>query len=71
MPANSLMCEPPRPLMPATATRMVSLAPRTLPDDFVPAMTKAGVNALAAVGLGGNGGGKVETWRKPRELVGS
>ena len=36
---------PPRPLSPATATRMVSLAPRTLPDDLVPAMV-----TVAAVG---------------------
>src|SRR5688500_5397609 len=39
MPANLLMCSEPRPLSPATPTRIVSLAPSTLPDDFVPAMT--------------------------------
>src|SRR5690606_13167394 len=39
------MCAPPRPLMPATPTRMTSLAPSTWPDDFVPAM----VNRLNAV----------------------
>ena len=40
---------PPRPLSPATAMRMVSFAPRTLPDDLVPAMVT--VAAVASVYL--------------------
>ena len=33
---NSSICALPRPLSPATAIRMVSFAPMTRPDDFVP-----------------------------------
>src|SRR6516162_5757230 len=35
---NSLTWLPPRPLRPATPTRMASLAPSTRPEDLVPAM---------------------------------
>ena len=41
----------PRPWMPATATRMVSLAPITRPDDLVPAMVTSGKAAAAAAPL--------------------
>src|SRR5258705_447325 len=34
--------------MPATPTRITSLAPSTRPEDFVPAMVKSGNAALAA-----------------------
>jgi hypothetical protein len=45
---NSEMCEPPRPLIPATPTRIVSLAPMTLPEAFVPAIVNSGKAVLAA-----------------------
>src|ERR1043166_66973 len=38
----------PCPWMPAMPTRMTSLAPRTRPEDLVPAMVKSGKAALAA-----------------------
>src|SRR5436190_819641 len=38
MPDHCLMWSAPRPFSPATAMRTVSLAPRTRPDDLVPAM---------------------------------
>src|SRR5262249_2438380 len=47
MPPNSPTWEPARPLSPATATRTVSLAPSTRPDDLVPAMVT--VAAVARV----------------------
>ena len=42
------MCDWPRPRMPATPTRIVSLAPITRPEAFVPAMVNSGNAALAA-----------------------
>ncbi len=39
MSANALMCDWPRPWIPATPSRIVSLAPSTLPDACVPATT--------------------------------
>src|SRR4051794_1804868 len=41
MPAHSPTWEPPRPFRPATAIRTVLLAPRTRPEDLVPAMVIA------------------------------
>src|SRR5258706_16275101 len=38
MPPNSPMCAPPRPLMPAMAMRICSLAPRKSPVALVPVM---------------------------------
>ena len=55
------MCSGPRPLMPATAMRMRSLAPRTLPEAFVPATVNAAARPPAAArsenrgGYGGHG----------------
>src|SRR5947208_15629165 len=40
MPEYAPTCDSPRPFRPATATRTVSLAPMTRPDDFVPPMAK-------------------------------
>src|SRR5438067_8124065 len=47
MPAKAPTWAPPRPLRPATPTRMVSLAPSTRPDDFVPAMVMVAAVARA------------------------
>src|SRR5262245_25410726 len=41
----------PCPWIPATPTRIVSLAPRTLPDDLVPAMVTSGNAVLAAAAV--------------------
>ena len=41
----------PWPWMPATPTRIVSLAPSTRPDDLVPAMVKSGNAAPAAAAV--------------------
>ena len=41
----------PRPLMPATPTRMVSLAPSTRPEDLVPAIVNSGKTGLAAAAV--------------------
>jgi hypothetical protein len=42
------MCEPPRPLIPATPMRTVSLAPITRPDALVPPIVNSGKAAPAA-----------------------
>ena len=42
------MCDFPRPLIPATPTRSVSLAPSTLPDALVPEMVNSEKAALVA-----------------------
>src|SRR5262249_13827758 len=54
----SSMWAPPRPWMPATATRTASLAPRTRPEDLVPATATRG-NAAAAAAA---------SWRNPRRV---
>src|SRR5580765_4574005 len=46
MPTKAPTCEAPRPLRPATAMRIMSLAPRTCPDDFVPATVMVAIAAI-------------------------